>query len=162
MKTRWSAVLVALAVTTMTACIGTAPEEQARQSTVQPYLNVLSDDAQAVPSVTCAQALLPTGGIPGGAQSDIIDVVLRVDLPLGDPRVDEVLKKVGELVWRTPLPVRQLDVIAFGTIRLGPDGRASSGRTDRLTVDELTALYGPRAPLPATLPPIQDPGPTSC
>ena len=163
MRTRSSAVLLALAITVLPACTRTTPEEKAQQAAVDPYLNVLSRDARAVPSVTCAQALLPGGGVPGGEQSDIIAVDLRVDLPLADPRVDGVLEQVGELVWRSPLPVLRLRVTAFGGgVHLGPDGRASTERTDPLTVDELTALYGPRPPLPATLPPIQDPGLTSC
>ena len=163
MRTRWSAGLSVLALTLMTACSTTTPEQQAQEEAVRPYLNVLAAEVKAIPSVTCVLAVLPTGGVPGGAQSDIIAVDVQTELPLGDPRVDEVLNQVGKLFWRSPVPVFTLDITAFGGgVRLGPDGKASIEREDPLTVDGLTALYGPRAPVPATLPPIQDPGRPNC
>lgn len=161
MRRRAAALLLAAAL--LPACERTTPEQRAAETAVEPYLNVIAQQIAELPTVTCARVLLPDGGIPGGAQSDVVDVSLKLDLALDDPDVATVLEQAGELVWRSPVPLSELGVSAFGgTVSLGPDGRRAAEADRALDVGALTGLYGPRPGLPASLPPVQDPGAQRC
>lgn len=153
---------VAAAVLALITVIGcTSQQEQQDQSAAEPYVNTIARQAAALPGVDCATGGFPDGGTGSSSSQSLFLYLVVADLD--DPALPGLLREAGRLMWASPLPISALEVsLNAGSRTLSEVIRGTERDVDPLTADELAQEYGPRPSLPATLPPLADPGRLTC